>query len=148
MLSEAERQFLDRRRVAHLATADADGTPHVVPVCFALSGDTVHIAIDRKPKRGPARSLKRLRNIAANPRVSLVADVYDDADWPRLGWVMLHGRAEILEDGAEHADAQARLKARYPQLAAMDLAGLPVIAVRIERATSWGELAGAPYGRD
>lgn len=147
MPTEAERRFLDRRRVAHLATADADGMPQVVPVCFALAGETIHIAIDRKPKRGPARRLKRLRNIAANPRVSLVADHYEE-DWSRLAWVMVQGRAEVLEAGAEHAAAQARLKARYPQLAAMDLAGLPVIAIRIERTTSWGDLAGAGAGRD
>lgn len=139
MPTDEARRFLDRQRVARLATADAAGVPQVVPVCFALDGDSVYIAIDRKPKRGPARNLKRLRNIVENPRVSLVADVYDE-DWSRLGWVMVHGMAEILEDGAEHAAAQARLRRRYPQLAAMDLAGLPVIALRIERTTSWGDL--------
>jgi len=140
MLSDAERGFLARQRVARLATADRRAAPHVVPVCFASTEGTLYIAIDEKPKRGRGASLKRLRNIAENPAVAVVVDRYDE-DWARLGWVMLRGRAEILIDGPEHATAQALLRARYPQLAAMRIADLPVIAVRIERATSWGNLS-------
>jgi PPOX class probable F420-dependent enzyme len=75
-----------------------------------------------------------------NPSIAFVADRYDE-DWTRLGWVMLRGRAEILADGPEHDSAQALLRNRYPQYRTMQLAGLPVIALRIERATSWGNLA-------
>ncbi len=137
--SSAEQRFLEAQRVARLATADGAGEPHVVPVCFVLAGPSAYITIDDKPKRGPATGLKRLRNIAENPRVALVADRYDD-DWSRLGWVMLRGTAEILASGAEHAEAQARLVARYPQLAAMAIARHPVIAIRIARTTSWGNI--------
>ena len=140
MLSDAQRRFLDGCRVAHLATADAAGVPHVVPVCFAVRDAALYIAIDEKPKRGGGAQLKRVRNILANPAVALVADRYDE-DWTRLGWVMLHGRAEILAAGAEHDDAQALLRARYRQLAAMQLAQRPVIAVRIARAVAWGDLS-------
>ena len=135
VLEADARAFLEGRRVAHLATADAAGMPNCGPVCFALAGDTVYMTIDRKPKSG--RPLKRLRNIAENPNVTLTADYYDDEDWSRLRWVMVRGRAEILEDGAEHDEAQALLRAKYPQYRAMDLAPLPVIAIRIQRATSW-----------
>ena len=135
VLGAGERAFLEGRRVAHLATADGAGVPNVGPVCFALAGDSVYITIDRKPKSG--RPLKRLRNIAENPHVTLTADHYDDDDWSRLRWVMVRGRAEILESGAEHDDAQARLRDKYRQYRAMDLAPLPVIAIRIERVTSW-----------
>jgi PPOX class probable F420-dependent enzyme len=141
-LAAAERRFLESERVARLATADAGGHPHVVPVCFALADDTLYIAIDEKPKRAQGPPLKRLRNIAENPAVALVADRYDE-DWTRLAWVMLRGRAEILAEGEEHARAQALLRARYPQLRLMRIAGLPVIALRLERATSWGDLAEA-----
>lgn len=141
-LSESERRFLAARRVGHLATADRGGAPHVVPVCFAVEGDTLYIALDEKPKRRPAAALKRLANIGENPAVAFVADRYDE-DWARLGWVMLRGRAEILAAGKEHDAAQALLRARYPQLRAMAIAGLPVIALRIARATSWGDLAAA-----
>lgn len=137
-LDAAARRFLLSRRVACLATADAAGVPHVVPVCFALDGDSLYVAIDEKPKRTD-RPLKRLRNIAANPAVALVAERYDE-DWSRLGWVMLRGRAEILTEGPERARAHDLLRARYPQLRAMRLDGLPVIAVRIARVARWGDL--------
>jgi PPOX class probable F420-dependent enzyme len=142
MLSERERRFLSRRRVGHLATADHAGAPHVVPVCFAVTDDALYITIDEKPKRADA-PLKRLRNIAENPAVAVVVDRYNE-DWTRLGWVMLRGRADILTDGEEHTRAQALLRARYPQLNDMDIASLPVIAVRLERVTSWGNLAPEP----
>src|SRR5262249_8183958 len=102
--------------------------------------DALYITIDQKPKRGPATALKRLRNIAENPAVALVVDHYDE-DWTRLGWVMLQGLAQVLNDGPEHDAAQALLRSRYPQLAAMDIVSLPVIAVRLDRATSWGNLS-------
>jgi PPOX class probable F420-dependent enzyme len=140
MLSNGERRFLAEQRVAHLATADRRAVPHVVPVCFAVSGETLYITIDEKPKRRPATALKRLKNIAENPAVAVIVDRYDE-DWARLGWVMLRGRAEILREGQEHQDAQALLRSRYPQLAAMQIATYPVIAVRIERTRSWGDLS-------
>jgi PPOX class probable F420-dependent enzyme len=140
MLSDRERRFLAQQRIAHLATADRGAVPHVVPVCFAVAGGTLYITIDEKPKRHPATALKRLKNIAENPAVAVIVDRYDE-DWARLGWVMLRGRAEILREGQEHQDAQDLLRARYPQLAAMQIATYPVIAVRIERTRSWGDLS-------
>jgi PPOX class probable F420-dependent enzyme len=139
MLSARERRFVEARRIGHLATADARAAPHVVPVCFGLVYDTLYITIDRKPKRESARPLKRLGNILENPQVAIVFDRYDE-DWRRLAWVMLRGRAEILADGPEHGRAQALLQTRYEQLAAMQLSALPVIAIRIERVASWGDL--------
>jgi PPOX class probable F420-dependent enzyme len=136
----AVRAFLERRRVAHLATADAAGVPHVVPVCFAVIDRTVYVAIDEKPKSGDFHKLRRLRNIAENDRVMLVADVYDDEDWAQLGFVMLHTRARLLEAGAEHARAVRGLKDRYVQYRAMALETRPVIAADIERITTWGRL--------
>jgi PPOX class probable F420-dependent enzyme len=140
MLSNGERRFLAQQRVAHLATADRRAVPHVVPVCFAVAGETLYITIDEKPKRDPATALKRLKNIAENPAVAVIVDRYDE-DWARLGWVMLRGHAKILREGQEHQDAQALLRARYPQLAAMQIATYPVIAVRIEQTRSWGDLS-------
>jgi PPOX class probable F420-dependent enzyme len=142
MLSELELRFLEQQRVGHLATADAHGVPHVVPVCFAILKGTLYITIDRKPKRTVGQGLKRIRNIAENPVAAVVVDRYDE-DWTRLGWVMLRGRAEVLSEGAEHRDAQGLLRSRYGQLNAMRIEDLPVIAVRIERVTSWGKLSQA-----
>lgn len=138
VLSENHQRFLDRCRVGHLATADRAGLPHVVPVCYAVDGDTLYITIDEKPKRRD-RPLRRLRNILENPQAAFVADHWDE-NWSRLGWVMLRGRAEILDSGVEHDRAQALLVARYPQYRAMHLADLPVVALRIDRATAWGDL--------
>ena len=140
MLSDDERRFLADRRIAHLATADRGAVPHVVPVCFAMAQGTLYITIDEKPKRRPGTALKRLRNIIENPAVAVVVDRYDE-DWAQLGWVMLRGRAEILNHGSEHDGAQALLRSRYPQLHAMHIEQLPVVAVRIERTTSWGNLS-------
>jgi PPOX class probable F420-dependent enzyme len=141
MLTQEQRRFLAAQRVAHLATADAAGRPHVVPICYALSGNTVYFTVDEKPKKKPGARLKRLSNLRENPMAALVVDRYDE-DWSRLGWVMLQGSAEILESGDEHDLAQANLRARYPQLATMRLEGLPVVAVRIDHAASWGQLEG------
>jgi PPOX class probable F420-dependent enzyme len=143
MLTEVQRGFLNAARVGHLATADAAGVPHLVPVCFCLLDGSVYISIDEKPKRTD-RPLKRLRNILANPAVALTVDRWDE-DWSRLAWVMLRGTASVLESGAEHDAAQAALRERYPQYRAMDLAPLPVIAIRIGSVLSWGrlELTGA-----
>jgi PPOX class probable F420-dependent enzyme len=138
-LSDAARAFCEAARVARLATADASGVPHLVPVCFALIGDSLYITIDEKPKRTDI-PLKRLRNIIENPEVAVTIDRWDE-DWSRLAWVMLRGRADILPDGTEHDTAQTRLRERYPQYRAMALEDLPVIAVRIARATAWGDLS-------
>jgi len=140
MIPQVERHFLDAGRVGHLATADARGVPHVVPVCYAVTETTAYITVDEKPKRGIPARMKRLRNIAENPAVALVVDRYDE-DWSRLGWVMLRGVAEILTDGAEHASAQALLRTRYPQYRAMILENLPVIVIRIVRVSHWGALS-------
>jgi PPOX class probable F420-dependent enzyme len=137
MLDEAARAFLLRQRVAHLATADASGAPHVVPVCFAVLDNTVYIAIDEKPKRGEPAQLRRVRNIVENPRVALVADEYDDADWSRLGFVLLRGTARLVE-GAQKPGAIEALRARYAQYRQMALEDRPVIGIDITRITAWG----------
>jgi PPOX class probable F420-dependent enzyme len=124
-------------RVARLATADAAGQPHVVPMTFALSGDLIVSAIDQKPKS--TTDLKRLRNIAANPLVAVLCDDYAD-DWNQLWWVRADGLATILADGNERDDALAILTARYPQYGTDPPRG-PVIAIRI---TSWTGWSAAP----
>ncbi len=139
MISAAARAFLDASKVGHLATADAHGVPHVMPVCFACTDTTLYITIDAKPK-GAAAGLKRLRNIMANPQTAFIADRYDD-DWSRLGWVMLRGAAEILDAGTEHDRAQALLRDRYAQYRTMAIEQLPVIALRVARVTTWGNLS-------
>jgi PPOX class probable F420-dependent enzyme len=119
--------------VARLATASADGRPHIVPVCFALDGDTLFFAVDRKPKR--TADLKRLRNISANPAVSILVDHYED-DWTQLWWVRLDGTARIVPTGDETERALDLLSARYPQYRRARPDG-PVVAIAIERVSGW-----------
>jgi PPOX class probable F420-dependent enzyme len=137
MLSSSELQFIERLPVAHLATADKSGRPHVVPVCFAYLDGRFFIAIDEKPKR--SLRVKRLRNIEENPRVALVLDRYHD-DWERLGWVLVQATATVLVDGPEYDRALTALRKRYEQYKAMALDGRPVISVTVERISSWGDL--------
>jgi PPOX class probable F420-dependent enzyme len=142
MLTDAQRRFVDRARVGRLATADRHGAPHLVPVCFCLIGLSLYITVDEKPKRTDM-PLKRLRNIRENPAVAVTVDRWDE-DWTQLAWVMLRGAAEILPGGEEHDHAQTHLRRRYEQYRTMDLAPLPVIAVRIQRVLSWGALDPPP----
>src|SRR5919199_4272533 len=111
--SEARSRFAGAR-VARLATADADGRPHLVPVVFALARATLYPAVDDVKPKATTR-LKRLANIAANPSVALLADHYDD-DWSALWWVRADGTARLLEPADdEAARARALLAERYPQ---------------------------------
>ncbi|MEX2246902.1 MAG: TIGR03668 family PPOX class F420-dependent oxidoreductase [Dehalococcoidia bacterium] len=131
------RAFIEARRVGRLGTVDGAGRPHVVPVCFAVDGDVVYVAVDEKPKAGDPRRLRRIRNIEAEPQVQLLFDAYDDADWSRLRFAQLRGRARIVEGGEEHARALGLLRGRYAQYRAMALESRPVIAVDVERVVAW-----------
>ena len=118
-LATAARALLDERRVAHLATADRAGRPHVIPLCYARDEDRLYFVVDEKPKAAGKR-LKRIRNIVENPEVALVVDVYDE-DWSRLEYLLVRGRAEIVGDAAEFARALDLLRSRYPQYLTMRL---------------------------
>jgi PPOX class probable F420-dependent enzyme len=119
--------------VARLATVRPDGSPHVVPVCFALAEEAVYTAVDHKPKS--TADLARLRHIAAEPRVALLADRYDD-DWSRLWWVRLDGDAFVVSSPQERERALAALAGAYPQYSTRPPQG-PVIAVRPRRYSGW-----------
>ena len=123
-------------RVGRLATADAAGRPLVVPVCYAFDGARCYSSVDAKPKT--TRNLRRLKNIAANPHVSLVVDVWDE-DWSKLCWVIVEGRADVLTAGAEFTRAIDQLVAKYPQYRAMglDRAEGAVIALMPARVLAW-----------
>jgi PPOX class probable F420-dependent enzyme len=127
------RALFASARVARLATVRPDGSPHIVPVCFAFSGETIYTAVDHKPKATAA--LARLRHIAAEPRVALLADRYED-DWSRLWWVRVDGDASIADSRQEREAASAALAAAYPQYADRPPQG-PVIAVRPRRFSGW-----------
>jgi len=131
-------QLLYESRVARLGTADRTGQPLVVPVCYVFDGRVCFSALDAKPKRVAARQLRRVRNIAENPRVSLTVDHYDE-EWSRLSWVIVQGRADILTEGSERASAVDLLLAKYAQYRAMGLDRDTATVIRIspERTLHW-----------
>ena len=129
--AEARERFA-AGRVARLATADARGRPHLVPIVFALEGDHIYSAVDAKPKRTTA--LRRLANVRENPAVALLVDHYDDREWDALWWVRADGRGRVLEPETDEAQlAIARLSERYPQQQAVGA----VLAVDVERWSGW-----------
>jgi PPOX class probable F420-dependent enzyme len=135
--AEARRRFA-AVAVARLATVSPGGRPHLVPVTFAVDGDLIYSAVDAKPKT--TTRLARLRNIAAEPRVAMLADHYEP-DWDLLWWARADGSATVLAGAAEMAGPVALLARRYPQYRAAPPRG-PVIAVRVERWTGWAASAG------
>lgn len=128
--------FLREGRVGRLATADRAGRPLVVPVCYAFDGERLYSAVDAKPKR--TRRLRRLANIAENPRVCLVVDHYDE-DWSRLRYVIVEGAGEILDRGDEFSRAVDLLTGKYPQYRAMglDRESGAVVKVTPQRLIAW-----------
>lgn len=138
-VSPETRAFIDGHRVGRLATADAGGVPHVVPVCYAYDGRHIYSALDLKAKRVAARRLKRVRNIADNPRVALVIDDYDE-DWDVLAYVLLHGTADVLEDGPDRMHGETLLRKKYPQYQELLEEGCTVLRIDPENVVVWGEV--------
>jgi PPOX class probable F420-dependent enzyme len=131
--------FIRSARIAHLATADAAGQPHVVPICFVFDGRRIYSPIDEKPKtRSPLR-LKRVRNIASNSRVAVIVDRYDE-DWNRLAYVLISGTAGLLHRGSNHRKAITLLRRKYRQYRSMALEKRPVITIVPARVTGWGNV--------
>jgi PPOX class probable F420-dependent enzyme len=127
------RKRVQAAPVARLATLDEEGRPHLVPICFALDGETLYSAVDEKPKR--SKRLKRLENIRRHPKVTVLVDHYEE-DWSRLWWVRLDGTARVLDEGTEREHALELLGAKYQQYRT-ELPTGPVIAVRIEAWRGW-----------
>jgi PPOX class probable F420-dependent enzyme len=130
---EFMRSRVDRARVARLGTVDAEGRPHLVPICFALDGDLLYSAVDEKPKR--TKRLKRLENIRLHPAVTVLIDHYEE-DWSSLWWVRLRGEARVLDDDAESRRALLLLAEKYIQYRREPPSG-PVIKLEIREWLGW-----------
>ena len=124
---------LNAARVARLATTDPDGRPHLVPIVFALEGDTLYSAVDHKPKR--SSKLRRIENARARPDVTVLVDHYEE-NWDGLWWIRLRGRARVLDDGEEHDHALALLQEKYPQYRVEPPDGA-VLAVDVTEVREW-----------
>lgn len=129
---QARSRFADSP-VAVLGTVGVAGAAHLVPVTYAVSGDRVYIAIDDKPKSGG--ELKRLRNIAENPRVCLLAQHYQE-EWSGLWWARADGAARVIDPGDMPFGALGALVGRYAWYRAHPPTG-PVIEVTVEKWSGW-----------
>ena len=134
--TQLQSRLLTQARLGHLATADATGTPHVIPVCYAFDEKRIYSVLDQKPKRTTPSGLKRVRNIQANPKVSLVVDHYQE-DWRRLWYVLVQGEALMLEEGSEQQAAIRLLRQKYKQYLDMDIDQNPVIRITPHRVVCW-----------
>ena len=149
MLTEPERAFLTATRRAVLATIRPDGRPRLVPICFVLdpARAVLYMPLDDKPKRDDdPLALARVRDIAADPRVTVLADRWDE-NWSRLAWLRIDGRAALVAPGAPgHTAVVEALRAKYPPYRSHRLETRPVIAITVEHTAGWGALGpdGAP----
>ena len=134
-----EESLLNGARVGRLATADAEGKPHLIPICFAYNSGRLYSVLDQKPKRTSPTNLKRVRNILANPNVAVVVDHYAE-EWDGLWYVLVRGVAQLLRDGKERQRAIELLRSKYPQYRDMAIDENPVIKITPTKVTSWGTL--------
>ena len=131
--------MVQAHRIGHLATAESSGAPHLVPICFVYNGHAIYSAIDHKPKRRTGYSMKRIRNIAENPRVAFLIHHYEE-DWQQLYYVLIRGAATILESGRERQRALLLLEEKYVQYRERQLAQGDGLVIKIvpESIQRWG----------
>ena len=139
-MTRKEAAFIRQARVGHLATVDEQGQPLNLPFCFAFDGESLYSPIDEKPKDAAPADLKRVRNIRANPRVSVAIHRYDDEDWSRLAHIIIQGTADILVNGETHRKAVRLLRRKYPQYRTMALDERPIIRIQVVRCIRWGTI--------
>jgi PPOX class probable F420-dependent enzyme len=138
-VDENTRAFIRDHRVGHLATASRDARPAVVPICYVFDGGHIYSPLDQKPKSIEVRSLRRVRNIEANPAVSIVIDDYSE-DWGKLAYVMISGVAQVIEpadEAGEHAQAVLLLRQKYSQYSSMAIETRPMLKIRPTRIKVW-----------
>lgn len=131
-----EHEFILSHRVARLATVDAAGHPHIVPIVYAFDGNLLFTPLDAKPKRVEVSQLQRVKNIQANPKVAVIIDDYAE-DWQHLAWVQIRGTAQIVEHGKEYTSGITLLSAKYPQYHTMPLDDRSLILITPDHITYW-----------
>ena len=131
-----EQAFINRHRVARLATVSAAGQPHVIPIVYAFASEKLYTPVDAKPKRVAMRKLQRVRNIEANEWVAVVIDEYSEA-WTQLAWVQIRGIARVADEGPERDTGLELLRQKYSQYQAMPLANSLIVVITVRHMTSW-----------
>ena len=134
----AVEEFIERARVARLATVDFASKPHLVPVVFVFYANHFFIPLDEKRKTAKPEKLKRIKNIKGNPNVALLIDNYSE-DWTKLAFVMIQGKASIAgktQGNMQLQEAYKKLTAKYPQYQKIGL-GKVCIVIKPEKVTTW-----------
>ncbi|MEW6604287.1 MAG: TIGR03668 family PPOX class F420-dependent oxidoreductase [Thermoproteota archaeon] len=137
-IDPAVEKFMERARIARLATADSESKPHLVPVVFVFDGNHFFIPLDEKRKTVKPAKLKRAKNINENPNVALLIDEYSE-DWTRLAFVMIQGKASIVDRSQESTklqEAYKKLMTKYPQYQEIGLGEMCII-IKPEKVISW-----------
>jgi nitroimidazol reductase NimA-like FMN-containing flavoprotein (pyridoxamine 5'-phosphate oxidase superfamily) len=90
MLTIEQKKFLGEERVARIATVNADGTPHLVPICFAFDGEQIYSTL--------IKGEKRLANMVRRRHASILVDQYQEekSQWTVLKGVLMYGEVQIL----------------------------------------------------
>ena len=130
------RDLLRESRLGHLATCNRSRVPHVVPICYVFHEGAIYSSIDEKPKRREPEDLRRVINVRANPNVCVIIDHYEE-NWSQLRFIIIHGKAEVIQSGEEHQQAITQLKKKYPQYRSMSLQTRPVIKIAPTRIKTW-----------
>jgi PPOX class probable F420-dependent enzyme len=142
MLTDAVRAYLARARVARLATVDAQGQPHVIPIVFAFASTLLYTPLDAKPKSvADVRQLQRVHNLITHPQIAVIVDDYDE-NWSRLRWVQIRGLARLVENGEEQERGLQLLRAKYLQYRTTTPLSddSPVIIITPQHVGTWGFL--------
>ena len=134
------KEFIERARIARLATANSESKPHLVPVVFVFDGHHFFIPIDEKRKKTiRPEKLRRVKNISENPNVALLIDEYSE-DWTKLTFVMIQGKASIVrkaqQENIQLQEAYKKLITKYPQYHKIGLGEL-CIMIKPEKVISW-----------
>jgi PPOX class probable F420-dependent enzyme len=143
VLEDEARRFVASARVGRLATATAEGRPHVIPVCFEVLGDVIYVGLDAKPKSVDVLKLRRVQNLVSNPQAALIVDRYSE-DWSKLGYVLITAEAGLASDEGERYNAIRALRSKYAQYQDLLPDDAHVIRLSPMRVTSWGDLT--PWG--
>jgi PPOX class probable F420-dependent enzyme len=138
IITPAVEDFIERARIARLATIDSEFKPHLVPVVFVFDGNHFFIPIDEKRKTAKPEKLKRIRNIQDNPNVALLFDEYSE-DWTKLAFVMIQGKAFIvnkIEGNIRVRQAYKKLMTKYIQYQKVGI-GEVCIIITPKKVASW-----------
>jgi PPOX class probable F420-dependent enzyme len=138
IIPPAVEEFIERARVARLATIDSEFKPHLVPVVFVFDGNHFFIPVDEKRKTAKPEKLKRIRNIQDNPNVTLLIDEYSE-DWTKLAFVMIQGKASVAtkeEGNIQVRQAYKKLMIKYLQYQKVGL-GERCIIITPKKVASW-----------